>query len=171
MLEALLPSFASEFVKIATSKSMTRANAFHKAEVKDWPGFEKDLHNRFFQQAMLKHDLTDPKLKKYVKNYGGSLRSKSIIAFAPSRTEKGREYKIKVLPTGRLSCECGDWQYHHSVRKSDCDHIKAVRHFYKAGLVKAASVYATMVKGMNLKRRADMARISLEKGKMEREHS
>ncbi len=163
MLEALLPSFTSEFVKIAATKSMQRANAFHKAEVKDWPGFEKDLQNRHFQKAMLKHDITDDKLKKYVKNYGGSLTSKSIIAIAPSRTDKKSEYKIKVLPSGRLSCECKDWQYHHSVRKSDCDHIKAVRHFYRAGLVKMASVFTTLIKGVNLKRRADMAGKALRK--------
>jgi hypothetical protein len=107
---------------------------------------------------MLKHEMTDEKLKKYVKNFGGQLRSKTIIAFAPSRTEKGKDYKIKVLPSGRLSCECGDWQYHHSVRKTDCDHIKAVRHFYKAGLVKMGSALRIIAQGANLKRRADIAK-------------
>lgn len=135
------------------SKSMQRAESFHNAEVKDWPGFEKDLRNKHFQKAMLSHDLTDEKLKKYVKNYGGQLQSKSIIAFAPSRSDKQKEYKIKVLPTGRLACECKDWQYHHSVRKSDCDHIKAVKHFYKAGLVKMSSAFSTIARGANLQRR------------------
>lgn len=155
----------------AVSKSMVRANSFLKAEVKDWPGFETDLKNRHFQKAMLKHEETDSKLQKYVKNYGGSLTSKSIIAIAPSRTDKKQEYKIKVLPTGRLACECKDWQYHHSVRKSDCDHIKAVRHFYKAGLVKMSSIYSTLAKGMNLKRRADIAQAVRSEGRLAREES
>lgn len=148
-----LSNISSFMLKEAASKSMQRADSFHNAEVKDWPGFEKDLRNRHFQRAMLSHDLTDDKLKKYVKNYGGQLQSKSIIAFAPSRTDKQKEYKIKVLPTGRLACECKDWQYHHSVRKSDCDHIKAVKHFYKAGLVKMSSAFSTIARGANLQRR------------------
>lgn len=136
MIESLLPSFSNELLKIAALKPAAKAAAFHKATVKDWPGFEKDLKNKTFQQAMLKHEETDPKLKKYVKNYGGLLKSKEIIAIAPSRTEPAKEYKVKVLPTGRLACECKDWQYHHSTRKTDCDHIKAVRTMYRAGLVK-----------------------------------
>lgn len=136
MIESLLPSFSNELLKIAAMGPAGRASAFHKAKVKDWPGFEKDLKSKPFQQAMVKHEETDPKLKKYVKNFGGLLKSKEIIAIAPSRTEKAKEYKVKVLPTGRLACECKDWQYHHSVRKTDCDHIKAVRTMYRAGLVK-----------------------------------
>ncbi len=163
LLSPLLPSFVTEFVKLSATKSMQRANAFHKAEVKDWPGFESDLKNKHFQKAMLKHDGTDAKLQKYVKNFGGSLTSKSVIAIAPSRTDKKQEYKIKVLPTGRLSCECRDWQYHHSVRKSDCDHIKAVRHFYKAGLVKVANMYATLAKGMTLRHRVELAKRAKKK--------
>lgn len=157
MLADLLPSFSEELVKLAAKEHKVKAEAFHTAEVKDWPGFEKDLTSKPFQRAMLGHDLTDPKLKKYVKNVGGMLTSKTIIAVAPSRTEKAKEYKIKVLPTGRLACECKDWQYHHSVRKTDCDHIKAVRHFYKAGLVKTSSAWATIGKGMKIKRRTDIA--------------
>lgn len=136
MIESLLPSFSNELLKIAAMKPAAKASAFHQAEVKDWPGFEKDLANKAFQNAMLKHQSTDPKLKKYVKNFGGLLKSKEILAIAPSRTEKTREYKVKVLSSGRLACECKDWQYHHSVRKTDCDHIKAVRELYRAGLVK-----------------------------------
>jgi hypothetical protein len=157
MLETFLPSFSHELVKIAAKEHKEKAEAFHTAQVKDWPGFEKDLLSKPFQRAMLGHELTDPKLKKYVKNYGGQLISKSIIAVAPSRTEKGKEYKVKVLPSGRLACECKDWQYHHSVRRSDCDHIKAVKQFYKAGLIKTSSAWATIGKGMKLKRRADIA--------------
>lgn len=160
MLEELLPSFSQELVKLAAKpgKFKAKAEAFHAAEVKDWPGFEKDLLSKPFQRAMMGHELTDPKLKKYVKNYGGQLTSKTIIAIAPSRTEQGKEYKVKVLPTGRLACECKDWQYHHSVRKTDCDHIKAVRHFYKAGLVKTSSALTTIAKGMRLQRRTDVGR-------------
>lgn len=120
----------------APSKTKLKVLDFHKAEVKDWPGFEKDLKNKAFQNAMLKHPETGTKLQKYVKNFGGLLKSKEIIAIAPSRTEEAKEYKVKVLPTGRLACECKDWQYHHSVRKTDCDHIRAVRTMYRAGLIK-----------------------------------
>lgn len=172
MIETLLPSFSNELLKIAAGPSpKKRAEAFHSAEVKDWPQFEQDLKSLPFQRAMLGHEATDPKLKKYVKNYGGQLKSKSIIAIAPSRTEKGKEYKVKVLQTGRLACECKDWQYHHSVRKSDCDHIKAVRHFYRAGLVKMGSVAAafkTMGKGMKLHRRVDLAEDAKRRGRLVR---
>lgn len=164
MIEPLLASFSSELLKIAAKKHTEMAEAFHEAEVKDWPGFEKDLTSKPFQKAMLGHDLTDPKLKKYVKNYGGQLSSKTIIAVAPSRTEKAKEYKVKVLPTGRLACECKDWQYHHSVRKTDCAHIKAVKQFYKAGLVKTSSAWSTIAKGMQLKRRVDLAADAREIG-------
>lgn len=165
MLETFLPSFSQELVKLAAKEHKQQAEAFHIAEVKDWPGFEKDLTSKPFQRAMLGHDLTDPKLKKYVKNYGGQLTSKTIIAVAPSRTEQGKEYKVKVLPTGRLACECKDWQYHHSVRRTDCDHIKAVKQFYKAGLVKTGSVLATIGKGMKLQRRVDIAAEARERGR------
>jgi hypothetical protein len=142
-----------------------RADGFHTAEVKNWPGFEEDLKSLPFQRAMLKHEATDPKLAKYVKNFGGQLKSKSVIAFSPSRTDKDREYKIKVLPTGRLACECKDWQYHHSVRKSDCDHIKAVRAIYKAGLVKTgAPALKLFAQGMKLHRKVDIAKDYKERG-------
>lgn len=164
MLETFLPSFSQELVKIAAKEHKEHAEAFHTAEVKDWPGFEKDLLNKPFQKAMLGHDLTDPKLKKYVKNYGGLLTSKTIIAVAPSRTTEGKEYKVKVLPTGRMACECKDWQYHHSVRRTDCAHIKAVKAFYKAGLVKTSSAFGTIGRGMQLQRRVDIAKREREKG-------
>jgi len=156
---------AREKQKTAGKEHKEKAEAFHTAEVKDWPGFEKDLMNRPFQRAMLGHDLTDPKLKKYVKNYGGQLTSKTIIAVAPSRTTEGKEYKVKVLPSGRLACECKDWQFHHSVRRTDCDHIKAVKQFYKAGLIKTSSAWATIGKGMKLKRRTDIALDSHRQGR------
>lgn len=136
MIESLLPSFSNELLKIAAMKPAARASEFHKSTVKDWQGFEKNLKSKPFQQAMLKHQETDPKLQKYVKNFGGLIKSKEVIAIAPSRTTKEQQYKVKVLPTGRLACECKDWQYHHSVRKTDCDHIKAVRTIYRGGLVK-----------------------------------
>ncbi len=158
MIETLLTSFSLELVKIAAISPANKADTFHAAEVKNWPGFENDLKNKSFQKAMLGHEATDSKLKKYVKNFGGQLVSKTIIAYAPSRSNEGKEYKIKVLPSGRLACECKDWQYHHSVRKSDCDHISAVRKFYKAGLVKtSASALGLMGKGMRLQRRMDIA--------------
>lgn len=142
--------------KTAAKEHKEKAEAFHAAEVKNWPGFEKDLESKPFQRAMLGHELTDSKLKKYVKNYGGQLISKSIIAVAPSRTTEGKEYKVKVLPSGRIACECKDWQFHHSVRRTDCDHIKAVKTFYKAGLVKTSSSLLTIGKGMRLQRRVDV---------------
>lgn len=158
MIENLLSSFSTELLKLAAGSVAKRAESFHEADSKNWPGFEKDLKSKAFQKAMLSHPETDSKLKKYVQNYGGQLKSKSVISVAPSRSEKDKKYKIKVLPSGRLSCECKDWQYKHSVKKSDCDHIKAVRHLYKAGLVKTGSVVLkNLAKAVNAARRVDMA--------------
>lgn len=144
--------------------SMFKAEAFHQDESKDWARFEKDLKSKPFQKAMVGHELTDAKLKKYVKNFGGSLVSKSTIAVAPSRTTKGKEYKVKVLPTGRLTCGCKDWQYYHSVRNSDCDHIKAVRAMYQTGLIKKGSVMGGIYQGMKVQRRLDIAKKAKKKG-------
>lgn len=173
MIENLLSSFSSELLKIAASAPgktwKAKAESFHDAVVKDWPGFEKDLVNKPFQRAILGHGASDPKLKKYVKNFGGQLTSKTIVAVTPSRTEKDKEYKVKLLSNGRMACECKDWQYHHSVRKTDCDHIKAVKQHYKAGLVKMGSVWATIGEGVKLKRRLDIASKAKEKGKRTQE--
>lgn len=167
MIEILLPSFSSELVKISATSSQKKADSFHAVEVKDWPGFEKDLKSKAFQKVMIGHDATDSKLTRYVKNFGGQLTSKTIIAYAPSRTEDGKEYKVKVLPSGRIACECKDWQYHHSVRKSDCDHIAAIKSFYRAGLVKKASVSSLSVlgRGMKLQRKFDIAFKARDEGK------
>lgn len=127
-------SFADELTKIAATHA-EKADAHHSSDVKDWGEFEKNLRSIGFQKAVLEHGMTDDKLKKYVKNYGGYLKAKEVVGTEPSRTS-AKNYKIKQLPSGRLACGCGDWQYKHSVKGTDCDHIKA----FKAGKKKQSSV-------------------------------
>jgi hypothetical protein len=143
-----IQSFSDECTKIASStmKALLKAELFHDDPAKDWNQFEKDLKSKPFQKAMLLHDGTkaDSKLVKYVKSYGGYLTSKDRIAGVPSRTS-GKTYPLKKLPGGRLGCGCKDWQYVHSVKGSDCDHIKA---FKASGLYKKSSAQYAVFKGM-----------------------
>jgi hypothetical protein len=131
MLEQLIPAFSDECAKIAAANPLLplfKAEAFHSDERKDWNRFEKDLRGKTFQQAMLLHEKTkeDKKLAKYVKTYGGYLSSKNVVGTVPSRTSS-KQYKVKKLNTGRLACGCRDWQYKHSWKGTDCDHIRALK--------------------------------------------
>ena len=130
MLRALLPSFFDELTKLA-ALSPTQANelvgAHHKDQ--DWKLFEKNLKNKSFRQAVVLHPESDTKLKRYTKSLGEFMGSKKVLGVVPSRTSN-KLHKIKELPGGRLGCDCKDWQYKHSHKKTDCDHIQE----FKGGL-------------------------------------
>lgn len=118
MLEQLLPSFSDELEKLADDS---------------WKEFEKKLKSKAFQREVLQ-GTEDPKLKKYVKNFGGVLNSKDLRAFVQSSTDPNKEHQVKVLPGGRIGCTCRDWQYKHSTRNTDCRHIKRYKQYLK-GLI------------------------------------
>jgi hypothetical protein len=101
---------------------------------KDWTKFDRELKNpRFTAEASKQaRKVPDPKLRKYIRNFGTYSAEKDFVAEVKSRTSS-KYYKVKRLPNGRLACGCRDWQYHHSVRTSDCDHIKMLR---KSGALK-----------------------------------
>ena len=148
MLETLLSAFTDECTKIAskTMDALLKVELFHDDPAKNWNEFERDLKKKNFQTAMLLHPKTkeDPKLKKYVKSYGGYLTSKDTVAGVPSRTSN-KTYRLKKLPSGRLACGCKDWQYVHSHKGTDCDHIKD---FKRSGLAKQSSIPLPVFRGM-----------------------
>jgi hypothetical protein len=122
-----LSSFAAELVKLA-ALSQAQANELvsaHHAN-RDWDAFEKNLRTKAFRQAVVLHPESDAKLKRYTKALGEFKTSKSVVGVVPSRTSN-KLHKIKELPGGRLGCSCGDWQYLHSHRKTDCDHIQELK--------------------------------------------
>lgn len=109
---------------------------------KDWKRFEGNLRSKGFV-ALLKADpRTDPKLSHYATALHEYKVSKKVEGKVPSRTEFGTSHKIKRLPDGRLGCDCGDWQYKHSHKGSDCDHIKKFK-----GIEKAAAIHP-LAKGL-----------------------
>lgn len=123
-----LPSFYDELTKIAARLSPAQANEMVGAhhENKDWKLFEKNLGNKGFRQAVLLHPESDNKLKRYTKTLGELKTSKSIVGVVPSRTSN-KLHKIKELPGGRLGCDCKNWQYDHSHKKTDCAHIQELK--------------------------------------------
>lgn len=120
MIASLLPSFVSELQKLGSSDI-------------DWKEFERKLKSKSFRNEVASTTV-DPKLKKYVENFGESLGSSNIKATVQSRTNPKKEYKIKQLPSGRLTCSCKDWQYKHSVGESDCAHVETYRKFLRGEL-------------------------------------
>lgn len=119
-------AFVDEFEKIARITSAQKADRHLKADVKDWDMFEKSLKTVSFQKAILNHPDSDAKLKSYVQNFGGYIKSKDVVAVMPSRSST-QIYKIKKLQSGRLACGCRDWQYARSWRGTDCAHIDELR--------------------------------------------
>lgn len=89
----------------------------------DWDDFRRGLRSRKFQKLVLDHKKSDPKLRRYVNNYGGYLTSRETVGRVRS-DDSGRTYAIRKLKNGRLACGCGDWQYRHSHRGTDCKHLK-----------------------------------------------
>lgn len=144
---SVFAAFKDELEKIAAAKKLDvsefKAEAHLQSDQKDWKEFERDLRSPNFRRAVTTQT-DDPKLKRYVKSYGGYLASKDVVTTVPSRTS-GKNYTIKRLETGRLACNCKDWQFKHSVKGTDCDHIRAAR---KSGLLKISSI----VRGMGAAR-------------------
>lgn len=161
-------SFVEKIAFVAKTPKM-KLELHHQADKKDWGKFEKNLKAKGFQQAALGHPESDKKLKKYVKNFGGYLNSKEVVGVVPSRSSS-KMYKVKQLETGRLGCNCKDWQYKHSVKGTDCDHIKEL----KQGLVKVSYALATLARGAasarKLSRMGDVASKSKMEGALSREN-
>lgn len=158
MLKSLLPSFAHELLKMAAAlKPETKAEKHF--EKKDWDKFEKNLRSHMFQKAVAAHPEADSTLKRYIKNFGGYLNSKEVVGRVPSRSS-GKLYTVKKLSIGRLGCNCRDWQYVHSVRKSDCDHIQEL----KQGMKKAASPLFQAARGAGFLHRLEKQKQEKTKG-------
>lgn len=144
-----LDALRSYIVKIAyvpTTPKM-KVEVHHSDSEKDWKAFEKNLKSKGFQTAARKHKLSDAKLKRYVKNYGGYLTSKEVVGIVPSRTS-GKNYKLKKLPDGRIGCGCKDWQFKHSHKGTDCDHILE----FNEGVVKESSLVKSIAQGVSAAR-------------------
>jgi hypothetical protein len=130
-------SFADEMLKLAGDVRLPpelRAAEHLTAPAKDWKKFEKDLKNPKVRAELTSQTASnknrgkvDPKLRKYVRNFGGYVGTKDFVGEVQSRTSPRRWYKIKKLESGRLACGCKDWQYVRSVGSSDCIHIRALK--------------------------------------------
>lgn len=121
------PTLCEKLEKRAASLYDEMAAEHHRAPTKDWALFEKNLRTAKFQKAVLAHPESVDKLREYVKNVGGYLRAKNTVGKVLSRSNPGSVHRIKELPSGRLGCGCKDWQYSHSVKGSDCAHVKAFK--------------------------------------------
>lgn len=165
-LEALF-SFSDELVKIARAPSMKdRADAHFEAAEKDWTGFEKNLQRPGFRKAVKSHPFADDKLQRYVDNFGGYVGSRKVVGKVPSRTEPGKSYEIRKLPNGRLGCGCKDWQFKHSHKGSDCDHIEMAR---KTMLKTANAVMSGAFRGMGVMNNIQRLKKTQEEGKHARD--
>lgn len=153
MLAALLPSFYDELEKIAAE-----APSFGLKDIRSWADFEDHLHRPEFRKEVFKNT-DDKKLKKYTKNVGGVRESKDLHAYVQSSSDKRKDYQIKKLPGGRLGCTCKDWQYIHSVKNTDCKHIKRYKQ-YLQGKVKESSMDLAMVRGF----RDEVEKIAARRG-------
>jgi hypothetical protein len=166
MFKILLPSFSDELLKIAKVDPQGKANVHFEQEVKNWDAFEKNLKAKGFQKAILQHPEADAKLKRYVKNFGGYVGSKDVVGKVSSRT-KFRNYTIKRLPSGRLGCNCKDWQYNHSTKNSDCFHIQDLR---AHGMEKTSNVGFQLARGGIGLRHLEKGHSEAAKGRIAKEN-
>lgn len=159
---SVLRSFSEKVAFVASTPKM-KVELHHSDTHKNWKGFEKNLKAKGFQKETLKHPASDEKLKKYVENYGGYLSSKKVVGSVPSRSS-GKMYKVKELPNGRMGCNCKDWQYKHSHKGTDCDHIEEL----KQGLEKASgtSLLEGAARGVAFSRTLDKMKDQAERGKL-----
>ena len=144
----LLPPFLDELVKIARAKGSVekRVKEHLDAEKKDWPKFESSMRSPRFVAELKKHPESDEKLKAYAEANNDYIRSKKVVLIVPGTG--GKTYQIKKLPSGRLGCSCGDWQYKHSWNDTDCKHVKIAK---AADLAKvAAPALSILGRGMGL---------------------
>jgi hypothetical protein len=130
-------AFRIEFEKIAlqTGTHEERIKQHFSSPEPDWDDLERGIRSRKYQKLLLSNPKSDPKLKAYVENFGGYLRSPDVAGRVRS-PDSGHTYIIKKLKSGRLACGCGDWQYKHSHQGTDCKHLK----LFKAGKVKSSGV-------------------------------
>lgn len=156
-------AFIDEMEKLGAESHAKAVERHHRSDAKDWKAFEKGLQSIGFQRAVIAHPDSDSKLKKYVKNVGGYFKSKNVVATVPSRTSS-KLYKIKELPSGRLACGCGNWQYVHSVRDSDCDHIVGLK-------TKSSSAAEAFLHGVHGARTLHRASDQWKRGKESKEIS
>jgi hypothetical protein len=164
----LLQAFSDGILKLSSlaspSKAELKAESHFGVDEKNWRAFEKSLRGKEFQQAVLKHPDADSKLRKYVRNFGGYLRSKDTVGTVPSRSS-GKVYQLKKLPSGRIGCGCKDWQYVHSVKGTDCDHIRVAR----AMKTKVSSLYQA-ARGAGQMHKFHKSQTELKKGKLMQEN-
>lgn len=153
LLAPRLPSFTGELFrvsaaaleKVALAPSNHRTRAQEKAgrhfstPDPNWNEFVKNLRSKNFREVVAEHGASDEKLKAYVKNFGGYVASKDVVARVPS-DRSGKKYTLKKVGD-RLGCNCGDWQYVHSVQGGDCKHIER----FQSQLVKKS--YANLLLG------------------------
>lgn len=138
LLSTYMPSFREEFEKIAlpTGTHAERVDRHFTSTKPDWGDFEKGIRSRKYQKLVEQDERADEKLRRYVNNYGGYLRSDNVVGNVRSR-DSGKTYPIKKLKGGRLGCACKDWQYTHSHAGTDCKHIKQ----FTAGKSKTAAMF------------------------------
>jgi hypothetical protein len=134
-------------------KQEVKAERHFKSEDPNWSEFEKNLRSKTFQEVAKGHKQADPKLKRYIENYGGYLTSKETVAVMKS-PDSGKVYRLKQVGK-RIGCNCGDWQYKHSHKGSDCKHIERYRQMTKVSgvplsLAKQAFVNDLMTAGAGL---------------------
>jgi len=113
MFGHLLLSFSNELTKVANDS---------------WKEFEKGLKSKDFQSKQLSAT-DDPKLKKYIKNYGGVLVSKDLKAYVQSSSHPKKYHQVKAIQGGRFTCTCKDWQYSHSTKSTDCRHVDRYKRY------------------------------------------
>lgn len=104
------------------------SNELSKFANDSWKEFEKGLKSKDFQVKQLSAT-DDPKLKKYIKNFGGVLTSKDLKAYVQSSTNPKKYHQVKALSGGRFACTCKDWQYNHSVKNTDCKHVDRYKQY------------------------------------------
>lgn len=137
----MLPSFRESLEKLSfqltpRGKQEVKAEHHFESQDPDWHRFVKNLKSKTFQDVVLQHPNADEKLRAYVTNFGGYLRSKDVVATVKSK-DSGKTYRIKRVGD-RLGCNCGDWQYVRSVRGGDCKHINSLSQSKTAVKIKEA---------------------------------
>lgn len=154
-----LPSFSDELLKLAASSKVV-ADEHFKQPVKNWPAFEESMKKPAFRKAVKAHPDADQKIKMYINNYGGYVGSKKVVAKVKSRTDPKKVYEIRKLPSGRLGCGCKDWQFKHSVKGTNCDHIEMSRSMKKI----SSPITSGVLRGMGVMNNFEKQKKTLAEG-------
>jgi len=100
-----------------------------KPEHRDWNKFIDNVSNRRFQRAVIKHDLSDDKLKKFVtvmgKHFSSKQKGVSVQGSTPDKTYYVKQHKHFGGP--EYTCSCPNFMYVASVEDKECKHIKDVK--------------------------------------------